>query len=284
MKNKSRGKCAALVMVGVMVGASLPSAVMAAEDYLKAVRSSQEFFVDGRRVELEAYAIEGNNYVKLRDIGKAVDFSVDYDAATNSVQISTEEPYQEEVPATAASTDRTVTLPTDGSQYVPKVGDVIRCDDGYEYTITDVSRWDANAFAGGPLGELPVPTCDWSLLDQPVLPNMETRHYTINCEEYLFIRNLYETRRMLYTLYNAIGTNEQTWRDGGPVLRKDGTQLVRIELSILKGSNPQAFSPWKPERLTEVFNSCPPGTYQMEAWDVYKNGVFQKTEYDLKVK
>ncbi len=116
------------------------------------------------------------------------------------------------------------------------------------------------------------------------MPLMEVRHYTINGEEYLFIRNLYEIKRMLYTLYNAIGANEQTWQNGAPVLRKDSTQLVRIELSIPKGSNPQAFWPWKPERLTEVFNSCPPGTYRMEAWDVYKNGVFQKTEYDLKVK
>ncbi len=284
MKNRSRGKCAALVMTGVLIGASLPSAVMAAEDYLKATPSTQEFFVDGRQVELEAYAIGGHNYVRLRDVGRLVDFGVGYDSATNSVQISTAAPYQEEAPAAAASTDGTVTLPTDGSQYIPKVGDVVCCDDCYEYAITDVSRWDANAFANGPLGDLPAPACDWSLLDQPMLPDMEVRHYTINGEEYMFIRNLYETRRMLYTLYNAIGANEQTWRDGAPVLRKDGAQLVRIELSIPKGSNPQAFWPWKPERLTEVFNSCPPGTYQMEAWDVYKNGVFQKTEYDLKVK
>ncbi len=284
MKNRSKGKCAALVMTGVLIGASTPSAVATAETYLKAVRSSQEFFVDGQRVELEAYAIGGHNYVKLRDIGERVDFGVDYDAATNSVRISTVAPYQEEAPAATISVGGTVTLPSDGSRYVPKAGDVIRCDDGYEYTITDASRWDANAFADGPLGELPAPACDWSLLDQPTLPDMEVRHYTINGEEYMFIRNLYETRRMLYTLYNAIGANDQTWRDGGPVLRKDGTQLVRLELSIPKGSNPQAFWPWKPERLTEVFNSCPPGTYQMEAWDVYKNGVFQKTEYNLKVK
>ena len=282
MKNRSRGKGTILILTGMLMGTLLPSAANAAGEYLQAVRNTQEFFVDGQRVELEAYAIGGNNYVKLRDIGKEVDFGVDYDAATNSVRISTVTPYNPEAqPPTAG---KTVALPTDGSRYVPKVGDVVHCDDGYEYAITDVSRWDANAFADGPLGELPAPTCDWSLLDQPTLPDMDVRHYTINGEEYLFIRNLYETRRMLYTLYNAIGTNEQTWRDGGPVLRKDGTQLVRIELSIPKGSNPQAFWPWKPERLTGVFNSCPPGPYQMEAWDVYKNGVFQKTEYDLKVK
>jgi len=268
---------------GVLIGASMVGPMAsAAEEYLQARRSIQEFFVDGQRVELEAYAIGGHNYVKLRDVGRLVDFGVDYDAATNSVRLSTATPYSPE--AQTPTTEGTIALPTDGSRHVPKVGDVVRCDDGYEYAITDVSRWDANAFADGPLGELPTPACDWSLLDQPALPNMETRHYTINGEEYLFIRNIYETRRMLYTLYNAIGANEQTWRDGAPVLRKDGTQLVRIELSIPKGANPQAFWPWKSERLTEVFNSCPPGTYQMEAWDVYKNGVFQKTEYNLKVK
>jgi len=95
MKNRSKGKCAALVMTGVLIGASLPSAVMAAEDYLKAIPSPQEFFVDGHRVELEAYSIGGNNYVKLRDIGKAVDFSVSYDPFTNSVIVVSRSPYQE---------------------------------------------------------------------------------------------------------------------------------------------------------------------------------------------
>ncbi len=266
---------------GVLIGASMAGPMAsAAEEYLQARRSTQQFFVDGQQVELEAYAIGGHNYVKLRDVGRLVDFGVDYDDATNSVRISTATPYSPE--AQPPVIVGTVVLPTDGSRYIPKVSDVVRCDDGYEYAITDVSRWDANAFADGPLGELPAPACDWSLLDQPTLPAMEVRHYTINGEEYMFIRNLYETRRMLYTLYNAIGANDQTWRDGAPVLRKEGTQLVRIELSIPKGSNPQVFWPWKPERLTEVFNSCPPGTYQMEAWDVYKNGVFQKTEYNLK--
>lgn len=104
MKNRSKGKCAALVMTGVLIGASLPSAVMAAEDYLKAVPSPQEFFVDGHRVELEAYSIGGHNYVKLRDIGKAVDFSISYDPFTNAVIVISGMPYQEEQPATAPST------------------------------------------------------------------------------------------------------------------------------------------------------------------------------------
>ena len=113
--------------------------------------------------------------------------------------------------------DGSINLPTDGTQYVPQVGDVIRCNDGTNYSITDVRRWDKNMFASGPVGELPEPTCDWSLMPQPDLPTPEARHYSSNGHEYLFVRNLYETRRMLYTLYNAIGNNSQTWKNGAPV-------------------------------------------------------------------
>lgn len=48
---------------------------------------------------MTAYSIGGNNYVRLRDIGKAVDFGVTYDAATNSVHIDSTQPYQEEASA-----------------------------------------------------------------------------------------------------------------------------------------------------------------------------------------
>ena len=45
-----------------------------------------------------------NNFIKLRDIGKAVDFGVDYDAATNSVYIAPNSPYIEEVTTPAPTT------------------------------------------------------------------------------------------------------------------------------------------------------------------------------------
>ncbi len=44
---------------------------------------------------MTAYQISGNNYVKLRDIGKQIDFGVSYDAATESVRIDTDAPYTE---------------------------------------------------------------------------------------------------------------------------------------------------------------------------------------------
>ena len=175
--------------------------------------------------------------------------------------------------------DGSINVPSDGSRYVPKAGDVIRCNDGTNYTITDVSRYDKNMFASGPLPELPEATCDWSLLPQPELPDADVRHFTIATGEYMFIRNLYETRRMLYTLYNAIGDNPETWQNGKPALHPSGNPKIRINLTIRDDTQAQSFWPWRESEIVAPFNSNPCGTHSLEAWDVYKNGVFQRTEY-----
>ena len=46
------------------------------------VKSSQSLQIDGKAVELTAYNIGGNNFFGLRDLGKALNFDVDYDTAT----------------------------------------------------------------------------------------------------------------------------------------------------------------------------------------------------------
>lgn len=179
--------------------------------------------------------------------------------------------------------DGSINPPADGSQYIPQVGDVIRCDDGTNYTITDVSRWDKNMFASGPIGPLPEPTCDWSLLPQPELPEMEVRHWQNETGNHLRVRNLYETRRMLYTLYNAIGDNPATWENGAPKLNAKGIFPVYINLSIPDDLSYQMFWPWRASEIVNLFNSVPPGTYSMQAWDVYKDGVYLHTEYQIHV-
>lgn len=185
--------------------------------------------------------------------------------------------------APSKNADGSLNLPSDGSQYVPQVGDVIRCDDGSNYTVTDVSRWDKSMFASGPIGPLPEPSCDWSLLEQPELPQVEVRHFRNETGDHLRIRNLYETRRMLYTLYNAIGNNPETWENGAPRLTSKGNQLVHINLSIPDDLTYQMFWPWRASEIENLFNSVPPGTYSMQAWDVYKDGKFLQTEYQIHV-
>ena len=57
---------------GIIIGAVLVPTTYAAAQQLTATPSTQRFYVDGKQAQLEAYAINGSNYVKLRDIGKAV--------------------------------------------------------------------------------------------------------------------------------------------------------------------------------------------------------------------
>ena len=48
---------------------------------------------DGEEISLKAYSINGNNYFKLRDLGEAFDFSVDWDESTNAILIDTKKGY-----------------------------------------------------------------------------------------------------------------------------------------------------------------------------------------------
>ena len=66
---------------------------------IMAERSTHRVFVDGREVQMEAYVINGNNYVKLRDIGKAVGFEVYWDSENGCVQVESGKPYTGEEPA-----------------------------------------------------------------------------------------------------------------------------------------------------------------------------------------
>jgi hypothetical protein len=52
--------------------------------------------LDGRKVPFTAYNIGGNNYFKLRDIGAAFDFGVDWDGAQNTIVIDTSKGYTPE--------------------------------------------------------------------------------------------------------------------------------------------------------------------------------------------
>ena len=100
----SRKREAVFMGIGILTGLALCGPAAQAVDYLQAKPSSQAIYVNGQKVEMEAYFIHGNNFVKLRDIGKAVDFGVAYDAATNSVRIDPNAHYQEEVPTPVPST------------------------------------------------------------------------------------------------------------------------------------------------------------------------------------
>ena len=89
---KHRGKNTATLLAGILVGMTLAGPVAnAAAEYFQAQRSYQPIYLDGQQVQMEAYAVNGNNYVKLRDVGQIVGFEVYWDGA--AVQIVSDKPY-----------------------------------------------------------------------------------------------------------------------------------------------------------------------------------------------
>ena len=58
--------------------------------------TTERITVDGKEVSMTAYKIKGNNYVKLRDIGKTINFGVSFNLATKTVSIDPNGTYVEE--------------------------------------------------------------------------------------------------------------------------------------------------------------------------------------------
>ena len=275
----SKKKDLAVLTAGILIGAALVPAANAAVQQLTATSSAQTIYVDGKSVELSAYIINDSNYVKLRDVGKAVGFNVYWDGS--AVQIESDAPYTGTAPAQSTTdtrgltynSDGSINVPTDGSKYIPQVGDRVRCDDGYNYEVKDVIRYDNNVFAEGPVGELPQPTCDWSAFPEAEVPKVEVRHFSDQYGDDLFIRNIYETRRMQYTIYNALEKEPSAWRDGKP--------LASVALTI----DPQyeaytdVFWPWRDSELEKLVHGRPNSHYYVEAWDYYHKGICQYTRY-----
>ena len=87
------------MLTGLLIGAVLTGGSAAVAAGIMAERSHHRVVVDGKEVQMEAYVINGNNYVKLRDMGKAVGFEVYWDSDTKCVQVKSGIPYTGEAPA-----------------------------------------------------------------------------------------------------------------------------------------------------------------------------------------
>ena len=98
----NRSKNTGLVLCGLVLGLSLSAPAAQAVESLKATLSTNRILVDGEEVRLTAYNINGNNYVMLRDVGKAVGFEVYWDGDAKCVQVESKKPYTGEAPVTSA--------------------------------------------------------------------------------------------------------------------------------------------------------------------------------------
>ena len=89
------------MFTGLFIGAIITGGASAYAAGILAERSNHRIFVDGQEVQMEAYGIAGHNYVKLRDIGKAVGFNIYWDSDNGCVQVESNKPYTGEAPAKA---------------------------------------------------------------------------------------------------------------------------------------------------------------------------------------
>lgn len=268
-------------MIGLFCGLMLiGSSAAAVATSVMAVRSNNHIVIDGARVEMEAYLIGGHNYIKLRDVAAAVDFGVTWDGDTGTVIVDTEASYLPDTPAVEEHPKGAVVIPQSDKRYILREGDEVLCDNGTLYQITDMSGFDKSMFAEGPLPPLPEATCNWSLFYQDELPQVEVRRYTREWGDDLFVLNLYETRRMQYTIFNLLGANPETWENGAPKLNYAGTApLANVYLTLDETWEPQVFWPWKASNIETVVNSRPISQFHVQAWDHYNMGKFLETQY-----
>lgn len=86
-------------------------------------------------------------------------------------------------------------------------------------------------------------------------------HFTDISGDYLFVENRGETERMLRSLRDYLGDDD-----------------IQIQTSVPEDVTCYAESVWDP-----VWAAALPGgpVYCVEAWDIFKNGTFQKTAYQV---
>ena len=213
--------------------------------------SSQKVTLDGQAVSLEGYNINGSNYFKLRDLGKAMDFGVTWNNGSRTVEIDSNAGYvEEQKPAIPGA----VKIPTGDASWCPPVGTVIDLGNGQTMTVTK---------AKDPEPELTVPA-NASSFWQDELPEM--RVVTYEESGLVLIRNLHEIRRQQYALFEVA---------------EPGTKIY-LGLEGARPGDPNVQWPWHEGMLQAMYLSGPRSKVWVDAYDCYKNGRYLYTEYDVK--
>lgn len=90
---------------------------------------------------------------------------------------------------------------------------------------------------------------------------VETIHFTDISGDYLFIKNLSETERMRRSLQDYLGDDS-----------------IQIQTSVPEDTDYYAENTWDPAWAAALPGG--PG-YCVESWDIFKNGEYQKTSYQV---
>lgn len=96
-------------IAGFVCGAVLFGTTGAYAAGVLAVPSTQKVVIDGKNAAIEGYNINGNNYFKLRDLGKALDVAVNFDETNHQSWIQSNQIYGWSDPAISAQESSTET-------------------------------------------------------------------------------------------------------------------------------------------------------------------------------
>lgn len=102
-------------------------------------------------------------------------------------------------------------------------------------------------------------TSSRSIPAEPETEAPETIHFADISGDYLFVADLSETERMLHSLRDYLGDDS-----------------IEIQTAVPDGAVRYAERTWDPSRAA-LLSGGP--VYCVEAWDIFKNGEFQKTTY-----
>lgn len=135
---RGRAKAILTLCTGIVIGMLLVggAGAQAIEEYLRAYPSSHTIYLDGQEIKLEAYVINGSNYVKLRDVGAAVGFNVYW---KDGVQVDTTSTYTGEPPVKAEPPSEPATTESDTvrQEMIRRINQVRRENGAKELIIND---------------------------------------------------------------------------------------------------------------------------------------------------
>ena len=128
---------------GLIIGVTISCAFsVAAASGVIANITSQLFFLNDTKIELDAYNINGSNYIKLRDIAALFDTDIAYDEKTNSVYIGSHHDMSiaEETQKKSETLDGTAYSKADYSQNAnPEIFNDIYTKDAYNALYQSLS-------------------------------------------------------------------------------------------------------------------------------------------------
>lgn len=136
-------KTAFTLLAGIILGIMLAPASFAeaVETLVSAYPSTHTVYLDGQKINLDAYVINGSNYVKLRDIGEKVGFNVFW---RDGVQVDTTSPYTGEPPAMDNASPETAQTDLDSvrQEMIQRINQVRR-ENGVEELVVNNALMDA---------------------------------------------------------------------------------------------------------------------------------------------